>query len=134
MSRERLPNRRMQLTAVVSWAGIEWQISVGFDPSGTAREVFANECKPSGRLGGLVHDACIVLSRLLQNGERAADLVGRFAIGPGRDPSLIALLVAEAAHCERENGDIIRDCYRLAAGEIGLGPYRLEPAGAGVSA
>lgn len=67
--REKLPNRRMQVTQAVRWGDEEFLLGVGFNRAGQAREVFLHGHKVGSEMEGLMTDACILLSLLLQHGE-----------------------------------------------------------------
>lgn len=53
-------------------------VSFGFDSEGVIREVFCQAKKEGSDMQGLVHDACIAVSRCLQRGDRIADLARSF--------------------------------------------------------
>lgn len=74
MTRNRLPDRRPNVTTDRQWAGHEVTVTVGFDPeTGEPRECFAN-VKSGGAMQALVADACIVISIALQSGKGADEL------------------------------------------------------------
>ena len=74
MSRERLPNRRPQITSEVQYVDIFAQgrpmvieVSFGFNHQWFLREIFiASKSHP---LTPLLNDICILVSRLLQSGD-----------------------------------------------------------------
>lgn len=123
-----LPNRRLQVTDTVEWNGMVWTVGIGFDCEGVAKEAFV---KASGRGGfksgaqveALADDCCIVLSKLLQRGERVQDLVeSLFPFGAETGhaaPSLLAEIVRAAARIERENATMIQAAY----GQASLFPW-----------
>jgi hypothetical protein len=83
MTRERLPNRRSQITESISWGGSRIHVSAGFSRDGRILETFL---RGGGRVGSdrdhQLDDIAVVLSRLLQHGDRLADI----ARGVGRLP------------------------------------------------
>jgi hypothetical protein len=87
MSRERLPNRRRAVTETIRWpalAGRPVDISAGFTLDGRLLEVFIKIAGQSGtELGFLSEDGAVLISRLLQFGDRLEDI----AAGLGRTSS-----------------------------------------------
>lgn len=77
MARQRLPNRREQVTGRVSFEaddgtgyGLDAWVSVGFAPDGTAGEVFVRPTGPTrGLMNAVANDVGILISRLLQHGD-----------------------------------------------------------------
>lgn len=74
MMREKLPNRRNQITSSVHYQdpyaqgrGMEFEISFGFDHARVVKELFINS--KSHALTPLLNDICILISRLLQHGD-----------------------------------------------------------------
>ena len=139
VGRERLPNRRMTVTETVEWGGKTWLIGVGFNAHGEAREVFVNGdqergVKPGSEYLSLMQDACIVLSLLLQHGQRLADLVATLDRHfPGADrqaASPIALAARRVLALERDSGPMIAEALADRAATDGLGeaPSDTEPA------
>lgn len=113
-----LPSRRLCISAVVDWNRQEWLLGIGFDRSGRAVEAFAKGTKSGQHLDALADDCCIVLSKLLQRGEKVQDLIASlFAIGAGTgraEPSLLAKIVQAAARIEREEQAAIQMAYECA--------------------
>ena len=110
--RARLPSRRLQSTEAVAWRGREWLLSVGFDRSGAAREVFVKGLKAGGDLDAVLDDACVLLSLLLQAGYGAQE-VDRHLGREGTDSSApaaspLGLLARTAAAAERAVGAGVR--------------------------
>jgi hypothetical protein len=107
MSRERLPNRRRGVTASLQWppsSGQPIDICGGFAPDGRLLEVFV---KNGGKIGSerneILDDAAVLISRLLQFGDRLSDI----ASGLGRLPdggasSVVGAVVDELARLEAE--------------------------------
>ena len=114
VARDRLPDRRMQITERVEWNGWTLLFSIGFATDGSAREIFADGSKSGHHIEDLLDDACVLVSLCLQNGYRAADLadhVGRDGPDSGQAASPIGTAVACAARVEAQAGDAIRRAY-----------------------
>lgn len=74
MPREKLPNRRLQITANVQYLDIfaqgrpmQIEVSFGFDHARVLKELFISS--KTHPLTPLLNDICILMSRLLQNGD-----------------------------------------------------------------
>lgn len=74
MMREKLPNRRPQITSKIQYLDLfaqgrpmEIEISFGFDEKMVVKECFISS--KSHALTPLLNDICILISRLLQNGD-----------------------------------------------------------------
>ena len=94
MSRERLPNRRQAETVALEHGGMNFEVTVGFYPDGRPGEVFTHGAKAGSTMDGLLDDACIVVSRLLQHGVTAADLVGSMGrLGNAEPASVIGAVI-----------------------------------------
>jgi hypothetical protein len=74
--RTRLPNRRDSRLRQIEWAGREWTVCAGFDATGAIKEVFIDGIKTGAHFDGLMDDACILLSVMLQAGFTPEQLVG----------------------------------------------------------
>lgn len=79
MTRTPLPPRRAAYTTVVLWKCIggpdhKLIVTCGFDAEHVLREAFCAGFRADTSLCALANDACILLSRLLQHGERIEDL------------------------------------------------------------
>src|SRR5258708_15092421 len=115
-----LPARRLQITEAVAWQQQSWLVSVGFDRTGRAREIFLKGCKSGSDIERLADDIGIVLSRLLQRGERAQDLFASLGglFDPGvtgsRAPTLILAALGAASRLERDTGALIEEAYLCA--------------------
>ncbi len=84
--------------------GARYEVTVGFHPTtGKVREVFCHGAKAGSNMDGLLDDACILLSLLLQHGLAPAALaasMGRLGEGQQRASvigALAELLAREAA-------------------------------------
>ena len=73
-TRQKLPNRRKQLTAEMQYDGHTYLISTGFDDAGQVREIFIKGHRQGSMLDALLDDAAIVVSHHLQRGGTAAQL------------------------------------------------------------
>lgn len=97
MTRRRLPNRRPSITAELIHNGCSYVVSLGFDPAdGWLGEVFAHGAKVGSNMDGILDDACIALSLLLQHGVDSAALartMGR--LGDGKTPASIIGALAD---------------------------------------
>ena len=121
MTEERvpLPDRRMSMVRKFQWQQKSWLIDVGFDHDGHVREVFMAGSKSGSEVNGLITDACILLSLLLQMGQRPAWICGRLAtplpsdiVGAGPElSSLIGAVAAQAAILERDHGEMMARTY-----------------------
>lgn len=74
MTRTRLPNRRQAENIVLEHGGMRFEVTIGFYPDGRPGEVFTHGTKAGSTMDGLLDDACILVSRLLQHGVAASDL------------------------------------------------------------
>jgi hypothetical protein len=104
-TRIELPNRRPHLVETFEWNGQAWKMGLGFDDAGAVREVFLEGPKAGTDLQALAVDARIVLSRLLQRGDTAAEIAKSLnGLGLTGDaaPTLIHAAVAHAARAERD--------------------------------
>ena len=84
MTRERLPGRRPSETADLDFDGARYAVTIGVYPDGRPGEVFTGNAKVGSSMDGLLDDACILVSLLLQNGVEPAALaktVGRLEGG-----------------------------------------------------
>ncbi len=97
MSRRRLPNRRPSITAELNYEGRAYAATVGFDPAdGWLGEVFAHGAKVGSSMDGILDDACIALSLLLQYGVEPmalASTMGR--LGGRKTPASIIGALAD---------------------------------------
>lgn len=94
MTRTRLPDRRLAETVDLTFAGQRFTVTVGFFPDGHPGEVFADGAKVGSDLAGLLDDACVVVSLLLQYGVRPAALASSMGrLGDSRPASLIGAVI-----------------------------------------
>jgi hypothetical protein len=104
MSRERLPNRRLNIGDSFLWGGRRVHVMAGLAHDGSIRECFL---RGGGRVGSetdaLLDDVAVLISHLLQRGAELADL----AKGMGRLPpdgaasSIVGAAVDALLHLER---------------------------------
>ena len=96
MTRERLPGRRPNETTDLELGGARYAVTIGFFPDGRPGEVFTHGAKVGSSLDGLLDDACIVVSLLLQNGIAPAQLAASMGrLGDGRRPASVIGAVAD---------------------------------------
>ncbi|PWR24968.1 ribonucleotide reductase [Zavarzinia aquatilis] len=117
--RQRLPNRRLCLTDVVSWHGADWLLSIGFDHGGRVREVFLSGPKCGSEIEATLADACILVSLLLQHDHEPAALLDRLSRDPvsPEDPaaSPIGLVLERLAAMQASGAEAAREAYAAAA-------------------
>jgi hypothetical protein len=99
MTRERLHNRRRQITDCVRWpldAGRRIHVSAGFAGDGRILEAFL---RGGGRSGSdvdfLLDDLAVLLSRDLQHGDRLAKIASGLGRLPDGKPSSIVGAVVD---------------------------------------
>jgi len=97
MSRRRLPNRRPSVTAELTHDRCVYAVSVGFDPAdGWLGEVFTHGAKVGSNMDGILDDACIGLSLLLQHGVEPTALASTMGrLGDGKTPASIIGALAD---------------------------------------
>ncbi len=105
-----LNNRRPHFIGPpIAWAGVHWVVGVGLDDQGVAAEIFADladttvEVEPA--IVGLVHEASITASHLLQRGVTAKDHARRL---DAQSPGLLCLMLRRAAETEDREGEGVR--------------------------
>ena len=75
MTRVRLPDRRAAETIALEYGGTRFMVTIGFYPDGRPGEVFTHGAKNGSTMDGILNDACVALSLLLQHGVEPAALV-----------------------------------------------------------
>jgi len=97
MTRCRLPHRRPSITAELVHDGHAYAASVGFDPSdGRVGEVFTHGAKVGSAMDGILDDACVALSLLLQHGIEPSALTSSMGrLGDGTSPASIIGALAD---------------------------------------
>lgn len=66
--RNKLPDRRIQITRSIPWDNTVWDLSVGFDHELNAKEIFVKGLKVGTAREALMDDTFILASHLLQRG------------------------------------------------------------------
>lgn len=84
MTRTPLPHRRPSLTRDLTFRGQPLTVTVGFDPEGRAKEVFAVGPKEGSDMAHTIADACVVISIALQHGIAPAELAKSLGSVPSR--------------------------------------------------
>ena len=97
MVRQRLPNRRPNRTTELIYDGAPYAVAIGFHPTtGKAREVFCHGAKVGSNMDGILDDACILLSLLLQHGADPASLAATMGrLGEGQQRASIIGAIAD---------------------------------------
>jgi hypothetical protein len=94
MTRVRLPNRRAAETVELEHGGQRFTVTVGFYPDGRPGEVFTHGLRSGSNLDGLLADACVVVSCLMQHGvepKEIASSMGR--LGNAEPASIIGAVI-----------------------------------------
>ena len=97
MSRQRLPDRRPSLTTKLVHECRSYSVTIGFDTA-TDRvgEVFTHGAKVGSAMDGILDDACIALSLLLQHGVEPTALASSMGrLGDGKSPASIVGALAD---------------------------------------
>lgn len=92
-----LPSRREHESESIRWKNSDWSLGIGFDSQGQACEVFLHGLKSGSDYESLMVHACILLSKYLQMGGRAADIaasLGNSEIEPESPLELVARRLA----------------------------------------
>jgi hypothetical protein len=98
MTRVRLPNRRAAETVELEHGGQRVAVTIGFYPDGRPGEVFTHGLRSGSNLDGLLADACVVVSCLMQHGvgpKEIASSMGR--LGNAEPASIIGAVIDFAA-------------------------------------
>lgn len=97
MSRQRLPDRRPSVTTTFVHDCRSYAVTFGFDPStGRIGEVFTHGAKVGSAMDGILDDACIALSLLLQHGVEPAALANSMGrLGDGKTPASVIGVLAD---------------------------------------
>jgi hypothetical protein len=94
--RERLPNRRPNVSRVIEWRTHKLHICAGLSRDGRILEIFCRSGRPASDIDELVDDAAVLLSRLLQHGDRLADIARGLGRLPGGEPASLVGAIADA--------------------------------------
>jgi hypothetical protein len=97
MSRQRLPDRRPSVTTTFVRDYRSYSVTFGFDPNtGRIGEVFTHGAKIGSAMDGILDDACIALSLLLQHGVEPTALAASMGrLGDGKTPASIIGALAD---------------------------------------
>jgi len=98
MTRVRLPNRRAAETVELEHGGQRFTVTIGFYPDGRPGEVFTHGLRSGSNLDGLLADACVVVSCLMQHGvepKEIASSMGR--LGNAEPASIVGAVIDFAA-------------------------------------
>ena len=94
--RTRLPNRRPNETTELEFGGVRYAATLGYFPDGRPGEVFMHGSKVGSTMDGLLDDACIVVSLLLQHGVEPSQLAASMGrLGDGRSRASIIGAIAD---------------------------------------
>jgi hypothetical protein len=94
MTRARLPDRRFAATSNLEHGGSRFTVTVGFYPDGRPGEVFTHGMRTGSTLDGLLSDACVVVSLLLQHGVEPSDLAASMGrLGNAEPASVIGAVI-----------------------------------------
>ncbi len=117
MSRERLPSRRHNETVDLAVADKLYAVTIGYYPDGRVAEVFTHGAKVGSTMDGILDDACILFSLLLQHGVEPAELVPRMGwLGDDREPASIIGALAGLLS-KRQNASGVASCRLAPAAE-----------------
>jgi hypothetical protein len=90
MTRIRLPDRRPNETATLSFEGATYEVTIGYYLDGQPGEVFTHGAKVGSAMDRLLDDACVALSLLIQHGVKPEDLAAKMGcLGDQRQPASI---------------------------------------------
>ena len=97
MIRQRLPDRRPCVTMELVHDNRSYAITIGFDVAeGRIGEVFTHGAKNGSTMDGILDDACVALSLLLQHGVEPAALAASMGrLGNGNEPASIIGALAD---------------------------------------
>jgi len=97
MSRERLPDRRPSVATTFVHDCRSYAVTFGFDPNtGRIGEVFTHGAKIGSAMDGILDDACIALSLLLQHGVEPPALAASMGrLGDGKRPASVIGALAD---------------------------------------
>lgn len=106
VTRERLPNRRTQITDATRWpldTGRRIHVSAGLSVDGRILETF---CRGGGRVGSetdfLLDDVAVLVSRLLQRGDNLTSIAkGLGRLSNGKAASVVGAILDRLADMER---------------------------------
>jgi hypothetical protein len=103
VTRVRLPDRRAAETVQLEHGGQRFTVTIGFYPDGRPGEVFTHGLRSGSNLDGLLADACVVVSYLMQHGvepKEIASSMGR--LGNTAPASIIGVVIDFAANAANQ--------------------------------
>lgn len=106
MTRARLPDRRAAETVELEHGGQRFTVTIGFYPDGRPGEVFTHGLRSGSTLDGMLADACVVVSCLMQHGvepKEIANSMGR--LGNAEPASIIGAVIDFAASAAAEKSE-----------------------------
>lgn len=111
--REKLPNRRDTQTITAVHGGIKFHASLGFYEDGRVGEIFTHGRKVNSTWQGVLNDASIMISNLLQMGLRPAELAAKVAREDDdkTSSSILGLLLDMADNVEKEMMEYLESFY-----------------------
>ena len=104
MTRVRLPDRRPNETATLTFEGATYEVTIGFYLDGQPGEVFTHGAKVGSAMDRLLDDACVMASLLIQHGIKPSALASSMGcLGDRHQPASIigALVQLLASGAER---------------------------------
>ena len=110
MTHECLPTRRPNETADLEYDGTRYAVTIGFYPDGRPGEAFSGNAKVGSSMDGLLDDACILVSLLLQYGVEPVSLAkteGRLEGGKAPASVIGAIVDLLAEQVPEPGGDIV---------------------------
>lgn len=113
MTRVRLPNRRAAETVELEHGGQRFTVTIGFYPDGRPGEVFTHGLRSGSNLDGLLADACVVVSCLMQHGvepNEIASSMGR--LGSTEPASIIGAVVDFAASAASQRSQDTEEAHQ----------------------
>ena len=92
--RVRLPDRRFAETVMLEHDGARFMVTIGFYPDGRPGEVFTHGARSGSNIDGLLADACVVVSCLIQHSVDPASLAASMGrLGNTKPASIIGAVV-----------------------------------------
>jgi hypothetical protein len=113
MTRLKLPHRRPAETVELAHGGMHFAVTVGFYPDGRPGEVFTHGAKVGSTIDGLLDDAGVVVSLLIQHGVEPgalADSIGR--LGNRAPSSVIGAVVDTVAALEANQHQAVAEAHQ----------------------
>jgi hypothetical protein len=106
MTRVRLLDRRAAETVELEHGGQRFTVTVGFYPDGRPGEVFTHGLRSGSNLDGLLADACVVVSLLMQHGVEAREIASSMGrLGNAEPASIIGAVIDFAVSAAGEKSE-----------------------------